>query len=155
MSADVVLVALWVVGLGPYFLARVYHAEWYWQVAAGLLGLLAFSALAWALARARWFGETYRLAKGHADLAFDTRLRSRVANALAFVMFLPAVAASVFLLLVGHSAASPFAKMLLVIGLAFLLMAAARLAVYAGVRVAERMDAKQRKQKREARRKNK
>ena len=159
MCADAVRVALWVVGVGPYFLARLYHAAWYWQIAAGLLGFLAVYTLVWALARprARWVGETYRLAKGHPDLTFDARLRSRLANAIGLALFLPVAAASaaLFFLPVGRSVTSPLAAVLLVTGLAFLLMAALRLAVYAGVKAADRMAAERRKQKREGRGRNK
>lgn len=159
MCADAVCVALWVVGVGPYFLARLYHSAWYWQIAAGLLGFLTLCALVWALARprAKWVGETYRLAKGHPDLTLDTRLRSRLANAIGLALFLPVAAASVslFFLLVGRNVTSPPAVALLVTGLAFLLMAASRLAVYAGVKAADRMAAERRKQKREGRRRNK
>jgi hypothetical protein len=129
--------ALWLLLFVPYGLARVHHAEWNAQIAASGFGLILAVLATWALGQhMKWIGDTYRLAKGHADLTIANRNRSHLANVIATALVLP-LFSTLFLLRTFSWLLEPAAVVALLSVWALLLVIAARLSVYLGVSIAD------------------
>ena len=157
IRADAVVVLLWFLALAPFGIARLYHAPWYWEVAACGVGSVFCCLALWALGQHKgWLRETYRLSKGHADLTIEFGNRSRLANLISAMFLVPLMAAIVVIpLFVLPKLASPIPQIALgalLLPWTLLLAMAARLSIYAATRVSEWIVMQRRMEKKQQRR---
>lgn len=158
LLADAVIVSVVFVDLIPYLVARdlgMPKDEAWLMLLAGIpLMVAAF----WAVSNyLPWVFETYALTTGHAELAIESRNRSRLANVIAFLLVI-AMFLAILLVPVFFRAWTllprPLPLAVITLALFLLSMLAGRLSIYLGVRASERFAAWRANRKRAQRRKS-
>lgn len=146
LASDVVYSALYFAGalvvLGPYLIARSYHAGGVWEFASlagafvlvAILGVLAFRFRRRAMWPLTWLEDTFAQAKARRDLSRDYERLSMQEKALAYA-FLVLSMLAVLTPLVLSALYQAHVLVLVCAALSSLALPAIRLSVYAGVHV--------------------